>query len=438
MIWRKVPHGIAFAAILALCAAAPARAPLGFQPQTCFGESRDQVQIDPEVSWIHLCREAPANPNAAAAAGQPLGAPAGPWSIHLLEVARHRRSLTLSSRVGTDNEGRLSNVPLTELVKQAKSDNQSVLAAINGDFEMADPNIGLPSGFAVSNGRIWTAGGPPRPAMAILGWGTPVIGVPNYTLRLHVKDKFFAVDTLNKPMGFSKGYNLRAYTRAFDAEVKAAKPFRAIVLTQLSPGIPIQIYGGLRGVITEIRNAGEVQSIPKDAVLIAEPPDVPDSKSVLKLFKVGQPAILWTATLIGGRAEIQDAIGGIPTLVSEGRVSIVGGSEPGTFLNARHPRTAVCYTDEKIIFAIVDGRQPKLSVGMTLEELANFMASLGCIDAINIDGGGSTELAVSLPPDASHSSILPASPDSGLTIVNSPSDGFEHGRPNAWLVVRKH
>jgi hypothetical protein len=116
----------------------------------------------------------------------------------------------------------------------------------------------------------------------------------------------------------------------------------------------------------------------------------------------------------------------------------VGGSEPGTFLNARHPRTAVCYTDEKIIFAIVDGRQPKLSVGMTLEELANFMASLGCIDAINIDGGGSTELAVSLPPDASHSSILPASPDSGLTIVNSPSDGFEHGRPNAWLVVRKH
>ena len=367
-----------------------------------------------------------------------MGAPGGPWSIHILEVDRHRREVTVHSRVGTDKTGQLIRVPLTELAAKARDDNQDVVAAVNGDYDMADPYLGLPIGFAVSGGRIWSAGGPPRPAMVILGSGIPFIGVPQYTFRLHVKSKFLPVDTLNKPMGFSKERNLRAYTRAFNTEVKASKPFRAIVITHLSPGIPIQIFGGLRGVITEIRPVGEVQPIPEDALLIAEPPDVKESKSVFKYFKVGQRVTLWTSVRTGIHSDIQEAIGGLPMLVSDGKVSIEGEGEPGDYLRARHPRTAVCYTDEKYIFAVVDGRQPKLSVGMTLEELADFMLSLGCTEAMNTDGGGSTEIALALPANAARPSTFPAAPGSHLTIVNSPSDGHERGRPNAWLIVRNH
>jgi hypothetical protein len=436
--FRKTPRAIILAALLTICAAAPAQAPQNPPPQTCSGNTREEVALSPGVTWIHLCREAPANPNAAPAAGQPLGAPAGPWSIHILEVARHRREVTVHSRVGTDQTGRLVRVPLTELAAKAREDNQDVIAAVNGDYDMADPYLGLPIGFAVSGGRIWSAGGPPRPAMVILGSGLPFIGVPQYTLRLHVKNKFLPVDTLNKPMGFSKEHNLRAYTRAFNAEVKAPKPFRAIVITHLSPGIPIQIFGGLRGVITEIRPVGEVQPIPEDALLIAEPPDVEEAKSVFKNFKVGQRVILWTSVRTGIRSDIQEAIGGLPMLVSNGGVSIEGEGEPGDYLRARHPRTAVCYTDEKYIFAVVDGRQPNLSVGMTLEELADFMQSLGCTEAMNTDGGGSTEMALALPANAARPSALPAAPGSRLTIVNSPSDGHERGRPNAWLIVKNH
>jgi hypothetical protein len=441
VIRRRVPQGIVLTSVFALCAIAPAQAPQKLQQpqQTCFGETREESQVDPNVTWIHLCREAPPNPTAAPGVGLPLGSPAGPWSINILEVERHRRSLIVRSRVGVDKTtGRIERVPLTELASQAIAEGQNVIAAINGDYDMADPNLGLPTGFAVSNGRLWSAGGPPRPAMAILGWGTPVIGIPDTTLRLHVKDRFLPIDTLNKPMSFSRGHNLRAYTRAFGPEVKASKPFRAIIVSRLSPGIPIQIYSGLRGTITEVRNAREVQEIPEDSVLIAEPPEVQDSKNDFKLFKVGQPAIVWSAILVGGRSEIQEAIGGLPTLVSDGKVSIKGDTDPGAYVNVRHPRTAVCYTSEKIIFAVVDGRQPKLSVGMTLEELADFMGSLGCIDAMNLDGGGSTEMAVALPSDSTRSSMLPAQQNSGLTIVNSPSDGFERGRPNALLVVRMH
>jgi hypothetical protein len=433
---NKLLRGAVLATLFAFCAAVPAQAPQAVAPQTCSGETREETQLAPGVTWIHLCREAAANPGAAPAAGQPLGAPAGPWSIHILEVARHRREVAVRSRVGVDKSGRLIRVPLTELAAQARAEQQDVIAAVNGDYDMADPYLGLPIGLAVSNGRIWTAGGPPRPTMAILGSGIPFIGTPEYTLRLHVKSKFLPIDTLNKPMGFSKEHNLRAYSSAFGTEVKAPKPFRAIVITHLSPGIPIQIFGGLRGVVTEIRDASDVQPIPGDALLIAETPDVENSKSVFKSIKVGQKVTLWTSIRTGVRTGIQEAIGGLPMLVTDGRVSVAGEGDTGEYLRARHPRTAVCYTEDNYIFAVVDGRQPKLSVGMTLEELADFMLSLGCTEAMNSDGGGSTEMALALPADSKRPSTLPAAAGSRLTIVNSPSDGHERGRPNVWLIVR--
>jgi hypothetical protein len=430
------------AALLAFCAASPAQAPQNpapsqnVAPQTCSGETREEVQLTPGVTWIHLCREAPANPNAAPAANQPLGAPAGPWSIHILEVARHRREIGVTTRAGTDRDGRLMRVPLTLLAARDTLEGADVVAAVNGDYDFADPYLGLPIGLAVSNSMILSAGGPRRPAMAILDSGVPLIGVPQYELRFHEKDNYWHVDTINKPMDFSSGSGLRVYTRAFNTEVKAAKPFRAIVV--MKTGGQVWTLGGLRGIITEMRPAAEVQVIPENALLIAEPYDVKPSKSAFGDLKLRQRVLLLPSITIGGQVNIKDVIGGLPTLISNGKIAIEGDGEPGDYLKARHPRTAVCYTDDNFIFAVVDGRQPKLSVGMTLEELADFMLSLGCKEAMNSDGGGSTELAVSLPAGAARPSSIPPASGSNLTIVNSPSDGKERGRPNAWLIVRNH
>jgi hypothetical protein len=436
----KAPHGVIFAALLAFCVAAPAQAPQNpappqsVAPQSCSGETREEVELTPGVTWIHLCREAPANPNAAPAANQPLGAPAGPWSIHILEVARHRREIGVTTRAGTDRDGRLIRVPLTLLAARATLEGTDVVAAINGDYDFADPYFGLPIGLAVSNSMILSAGGPRRPAAAILDSGIPVIGFPQYELRLHEKENYWRVDTINKPMDFSSGSGLRVYSRAFNTEVKAAKPFHAIVV--MKTGGEVWTLGGLRGIITEMRPSAEVQVIPENALLIAEPDDVKPSKSAFRDLKLRQRVLLLPSITIGGQVNIKDVIGGLPTLVSEGKISIEG--ELSEYVKARHPRTAVCYTDDNFIFAVVDGRQPKLSVGMTLEELADFMLSLGCKEAMNSDGGGSTELALALPPGAARPSSIPPASGSNLTIVNSPSDGNERGRPNAWLIVRNH
>jgi exopolysaccharide biosynthesis protein len=62
---------------------------------------------------------------------------------------------------------------------------------------------------------------------------------------------------------------------------------------------------------------------------------------------------------------------------------------------------------------VVDGRQPRLSVGMRLSELAAEMSRLGCDSALNLDGGGSTTL------------VYRNSRTHKIQVVNSPSDSRE-------------
>ncbi|MBM3295324.1 MAG: phosphodiester glycosidase family protein [Candidatus Aminicenantes bacterium] len=89
-------------------------------------------------------------------------------------------------------------------------------------------------------------------------------------------------------------------------------------------------------------------------------------------------------------------VGAGPRLVRGGE--IVAGEEeifPEGFYGQRHPRTAIgVKADLTIVLMTVDGRQPKTSVGMSIPELAALMTELGCVEAINLDGGGSTTMVV--------------------------------------------
>lgn len=64
----------------------------------------------------------------------------------------------------------------------------------------------------------------------------------------------------------------------------------------------------------------------------------------------------------------------------------------------RHPRTAVGVTkDKKLLLLVVDGRHPNYSVGMTCHELARVLLEHGAVDAVNLDGGGSSTLVFADP-----------------------------------------
>lgn len=86
----------------------------------------------------------------------------------------------------------------------------------------------------------------------------------------------------------------------------------------------------------------------------------------------------------------------------------------------RHPRTVVGLNDpgSKLIILVVDGRKPGIAVGMNYDELAMEMLRLGCTDALNLDGGGSSLMAVR------------ESTTDKLKILNAPTDGRERAVVN--------
>ena len=61
-------------------------------------------------------------------------------------------------------------------------------------------------------------------------------------------------------------------------------------------------------------------------------------------------------------------------------------------IDMRHPRSALCIDMKNHLYFVgIDGRYDE-SDGMTIPEIAHLMSSLNCVDAMNLDGGGSTLL----------------------------------------------
>jgi hypothetical protein len=107
------------------------------------------------------------------------------------------------------------------------------------------------------------------------------------------------------------------------------------------------------------------------------------------------------------------AVGGGPALLNAGKMTSFRSSA------VRHPRSAIGWSRDAIYFVQVDGRQRDLSVGMTLQELAERMQKIGCEEALNLDGGGSSTIWMM------------------GQVVNSPCEGAERPMGNAIVLLQK-
>jgi exopolysaccharide biosynthesis protein len=91
--------------------------------------------------------------------------------------------------------------------------------------------------------------------------------------------------------------------------------------------------------------------------------------------------------------KMRTAVGGGPVLVQNNKVQISNNEErkfAGKAIDDRHPRTAIGYTnDNRIIILVAEGRSETAS-GLTLTQEATILKNLGCKEAINLDGGGSS------------------------------------------------
>lgn len=163
----------------------------------------------------------------------------------------------------------------------------------------------------------------------------------------------------------------------------------------------------VRGRVSAVRNGAGSLRIPSNGLVISahgmarewalQHLRVGARASIKTQFKADPPLPFKAAAILGAG----------PRLLAAGQP--LGESEPGfnvqTFYRARHPRTALGWrADGRFVLVTVDGRQPRKSVGMTILELAALMGELGCVEAINLDGGGSTTMVIK------------------NKVINSPSD----------------
>ena len=91
---------------------------------------------------------------------------------------------------------------------------------------------------------------------------------------------------------------------------------------------------------------------------------------------------------------VEDIVGGVPQLVKNGKVDVTWEQEKTSksFVETHHPRTAVAkLKDGKFLMITVDGRS-EASGGISLYDLAAYLLELGAVDAMNLDGGGSTTM----------------------------------------------
>jgi hypothetical protein len=127
---------------------------------------------------------------------------------------------------------------------------------------------------------------------------------------------------------------------------------------------------------------------------------------------------------VGSRVRLEVAAKGSPRVAVGGRQVLVADGEVVTTDDTElHPRTAVGIDTDtgKVLLVVVDGRSESSS-GYTLVQLAGLMVQLGAEEALNLDGGGSSTMAVTPPGGV-------------LTVANSPSDGQQRRVPEGLELV---
>lgn len=343
-------------------------------------------------------------------------APQEPQIINIISIDLTNPSISIKLGLSKDavyvddySKGRESISSITK--------RKGALVGINADYFPMNWG-GDPLGIGIMDGELISEARGNRAAIAFPSNGTPFIDIPVSTAKITLANGVtHTIDGINKTRETGQ---LIAYTKAFGLTTQSK--FKAYDVVLSSSDLPIKIGKTIKASVVQLLPDSLNNTIPEGNFLLSGGGAVGQwLKENLKAgdlvtlnFDVCSPNCLdWS--------KVNTAIGGGPWLVKDNRVFIDNAEEgfARIFATGLNPRSAAGITaDNKLMLVTVDGRQA-MSKGMSLGSLASLMKELGCINALNLDGGGSTALSVA-----------------GL-IINSPSENIERLVADALLVYSK-
>jgi len=298
-----------------------------------------------------------------------------------------------------------------------KSNLGTVVAAINGDFYQREKAYaGAPRGLQIMDGELLS--GPSRSASLWID----ALGEP-HAEKVASQFQITWPDGTVSPFGLNgerRADGVELYTHAVGSSTHTTGGFELIVSRAEGSGwLPLRVGRTYTARVREIREGGNAP-LTSDIMVVSVGPAA--SHRGVPQLRAGAGLQITTATLPALHG-VRTAISGGPMLVRNGKRERIDAAHSESYefssMGERHPRAAVGWNERCLFLVEVDGRQKKLSVGMTLDELATLLTKLGCEEAMNFDGGGSATLWYD------------------GQVRNSPCDRMEREIANCLVIVRK-
>ena len=331
--------------------------------------------------------------------------PAGPFRIHVLDLIPSATDATIDVALAR------SRYPGFATVSRMANRGEAI-AAVNGDFGLWP---GRPAhGFAMDGALIQT------PVIGGMGHSFAVsddeselfVGDPARVISAYrvAKDRTWEISRWNE--GRPTTHKIVGFTPVGGDLEQPPKDACSVRLHPSSaPSVTLDGMGVMRDYTVEVATcSAKAMEVLPDSVVLSSRLSGNGADKLSDLVPGETLTLSWTY----GWKGVLDSIGGAPIIIDDG---VITTSKCPTYLCKIHPRTAVGTTaDDHVLIVVVDGRMKK-SAGMTMLQLARTMKDLGCVEALNLDGGGSSEMWIQ------------------GEIVNKPSDGRERRVSSALLVL---
>ena len=329
-----------------------------------------------------------------------------PWSVHIARLDRARKDLRVASMLSQNEIFGIA--PISAQAKSIPKQTGLALVAINTDFCIIkkEPYQGTPRGIQIMEGQLIS------PPFKYSFWVNEDQGMAFGT----VASKLTATLPGGKafPIGLNhecKPNQVMLFTHALGKSTRATNHLELLLEDPAANHLSWR--------------AGQRYSLRVKSVNPAGDTPLSDATAVLSFGT--QAAARAAQTTVGDAVRLDlatdpdlgrtvTAMACIFPLVRNGEV--LKQFDGDTYLLKKHPRTAIGFNAHYFYMVVVDGRQKALSMGMFPQELARFMALLGCTEAMNMDGGGSSTFWLQ-----------------GKT-RNSPSDKHERYLANGLAIVQ--
>lgn len=303
----------------------------------------------------------------------------------------------------TDGGDIYGGIRITGAMNHVESLGYHVVGAVNADFFTV--SNGIPRGIVIENGILLSSDDGEN-AVGFNADGTAFIGTPALTLSVknNTTGEAVKVEHFNK---LPSDYALTLLNSDFEPGYKIAEGYTAAVLEKTGGNMAVggSVYFTVKEIVT-----GPYELPENGYVLTAASESEPSQR--LALLNAGDKLTLTIKTGDKKFEKAAFACGGGDILISGGKIT-----DEDTWSEEiiyRNPRTALGIKQNgEIVIFTNDGRQTDYSAGLTLRQLAGELDELGCYYAINLDGGGSTAIALRQPALAKFGN----DPD----VINSPS-----------------